>query len=124
MTFTYTPESIKADYPGWEDEHKLSLELEKLDNRLKRADWGLLISAIRTGNPVVLTRNRGPVNYDGPDYYDTNTVIVKYMSLGESGNSNRIRVHYWGFSHDTYISEIHSIATPEGKLRKLEELND
>lgn len=105
-----TPASFTADDPqnvGWKVEHDWSVALEARDSRLDAKTYETLISAIRMGLPVILTR-RGSLGVE------TSTVVVTAMHVHESSPSaSRIRVRYWGFGHEVWLGEIVSITTPE-----------
>ncbi len=105
---------------SWENETYLSYELERIDSRLTKRQWSILLSAIRSNLPVVIQHRDGVL--DGTMFVAEHTMMVEYMAVNEITNANRIRVHYWGFGHDLYLSEILSITTPDSKLTRESEV--
>lgn len=94
---------------GWQTQHEWSLALEAQDDRLSAEDYRTVMSAIRMGLPVVLTR----LEVVGERvFHNTNTVIVEALHVG-APSAARLRIHYWGFAHDVWLSDIVSINVPE-----------
>lgn len=115
-------EYFRSVVKSWENESYLSYELEKMDSRLNKHQWDILIAAIRSNHPVVIQYRSGEIN--GNMYVSTGTKMVEYMSVNDGpSNSNRIRVHYWGgFNHYIYVSQIVSITTPDSFLDREDEV--
>jgi hypothetical protein len=107
---------------SWENSSWLAYQLEKMDSRLNKYQWDILISAIESNHPVVIQYRTGEI--DGNMYVTTGTKMVEYLAVNElSNNANRIRVSYWGgFNHDIYLSDIISITTPDSFLDREDEV--
>ena len=114
----WTREYLQETVKSWENSTYLAYELENLDSRLNKRQWDIVLDAIRVNLPVVIQCREV---LDGRNFISEHTMMIEYMSVNETGNANRLRVHYWGFGHDLYLSQIVSITTPDSKLTKEEE---
>lgn len=91
---------------GWQAQHALSAEVAAAaDGDLDARSWGTLLSAIRSGLPVVLVTN------ERHGHRERKTVIVQYAHV--AAHSTYLRVSYWGFTHNLYVSDIESVSTPD-----------
>lgn len=113
MTYTGTPTELPADglydrvttdYPSWTNQANVENQLAEIEPQFSREDYAILLSAIRGGLPVIVKW----AYHDG--FSDTHTVVVKWMHINKGSSANRIRVKYWGFEHDLYLTHIQSIA--------------
>ncbi|QAX95578.1 hypothetical protein I5H03_gp068 [Mycobacterium phage Nibb] len=105
-----TPRSLNGvEVPtGWQAQNALASEAAEADGHLDAAGWRTLLAAIANGLPVVIVyRER-----DGKRRKVT--ARVEYAVVHPEANvSARMRLSYWGFGHDVYVSDIESVATPD-----------
>ncbi|QJD50341.1 hypothetical protein I5H01_gp066 [Mycobacterium phage MarkPhew] len=93
---------------GWEAQSTLAREAAEAAGQLDVAAWRTLLSAIKSGLPVVL------VNRERDGRRCKMTVVVTWAVVHpECPAGNRIRVSYWGFGHDMHLADIESVATPD-----------
>lgn len=99
---------------GWEKESDLAYLAVGRDARLSQHQIMTLISAVRSRLPVVMT-------WDTPWQVDhvartTRTVVVTRFSPpavpATPSLPGRMRIAYWGFEHDVFLSAVVHVETP------------
>jgi hypothetical protein len=101
---------------GWEGMHDLEVQFAALgyhDRTVKALMYGA-----KTGNPIRLRWD----TEIGRHRIERRTVyaIVEYVVRPHGRNSDRVRVHYSGFSHDVYMNQIRFAEVPQAEVEYLD----
>lgn len=99
----------------WDAKSDLGHQLADMQPHLTREGVHRLVSAAGRNLPLRITWDR-PF---GPDRIERITRTLLVESLHVHPNATFIRVHYWGFNHNLYLSNIRAIAMPEDNTQFL-----
>lgn len=101
---------VAGQLRSWTESHDLAVQLWKSpDNTLTWPQARALVSAASNGLPLILTWET-PFG-DNEVEVHTTAVVVDRLSVWP-GRSDRVRVKYWGFAHDVYLSRVTDVLVP------------
>lgn len=104
-----------GDLQSWTVAHDLAVQLWQADsNTLTWPQARELVSAASNGNPISITWDTRMGDTSRGERIETTTAmaVVDYLVV-MPGNSDRVRLRYWGFGHYVYLSQITGMEVPQ-----------
>jgi len=116
-----TKRTIKAQCNDWMGRLTLANSLCATEPRLDADTWRVVVNAIGSQLPVIITFNTRLSRYVRENSVEqtVDAAMIESVTVNPP-TSSYLRLHRWGFVHNLYLSDVVSIAVPVPSTRFLD----